>query len=59
MNIISKKIVKKVIDYIEKQRSQCICVNDTTLTPDNYDNMIKDIINAFEKIMPEKSSFER
>lgn len=50
------------ISYIEKyiklQKGKMICINDNTLTDIQFENYKNRIIKAFQKILPEKSSFE-
>ena len=50
---------KKLLEYITKQKGKSVCINDGDLTGDSYEQFIKEIIDAFEKIVPEKSSFEK
>lgn len=49
---------KKIINHIIKQKSNVICLNDTQIDI-NFEKTKKEINSAFEKILPEKSSFEK
>lgn len=48
---------KDVINAIEKRKYKIICLNDATVNLD-FENIKDNVNNAFEKIFPEKSSFE-
>lgn len=50
---------KKIINTIVKQKKNIISINDGPMSEDEYNNLIADLKNAFEKIVPEKSSFEK
>lgn len=50
--------VYEVADAIQNQRYKMVTVNDGDMTENEYLNSKEIIINAFEKILPEKSSFE-
>ena len=48
----------EIIDYIEKQKGKCICINDTD--PDiDFEKCKQEINNAFNKILSKKSKFEK
>ena len=51
------------VDYasniIKKQKYPLICLNDTESSDSEFECAKKEIIEAFEQIFPEKSSFER
>lgn len=49
---------KKIIDSIVKQKYKMICLNDNSEIND-FEKTKKEIIAAFEKILPDKSSFEK
>lgn len=44
--------------YIKQQKGKMICINDCTLINDKFIDYKVRIIEAFKKILPEKSSFE-
>ena len=48
---------KQAVKAIYKQRYTLICLNDNVHIR-NYDRVMRDLRNAFEHILPEKSSFE-
>lgn len=48
----------KAIEAIRKGRYQLICVNDTIYTS-NFEEKKQEVIEAFEQLLPEKSSFEK
>ena len=48
----------KLIKHILSQKSKAICINDTSDDID-FEKSKEEIISAFEKILPEKSSFEK
>ncbi len=48
---------KKAIKAINDQSYKLVCINDNQHIR-NYEKVMSDIENAFEKILPEKSSFE-
>lgn len=49
---------KKIINSIVNQKYKMICINDSSSNFD-FDKAKEEIISAFEKILPEKSSFEK
>ena len=50
--------VEYACELIEKQKYKTICLNDSD-TENNFEETKQKIINSFEKILPEKSSFEK
>ena len=48
----------EIISYIEEQKGSCICINDTDPNID-FEKCKKEINNAFDKILKDKSSFEK
>ena len=48
----------KAIDAIEHQRYKLICLNDNVHIR-NYEQVMSRIAAAFDRILPEKSSFEK
>ncbi len=54
-----ENILSKIVQYIENQKGKEICINDTETTNEQFEQGIKKIINSFEKILPDKSSFEK
>ena len=48
---------KMAIKAIEEQRYKLVCINDNAHIR-NYEKVMKDLENAFESILPEKSNFE-
>ena len=49
---------QKVFNKIKKQKLKMICVNDM-VSKENYERVKNELIEAFETILPEKSSFEK
>ena len=49
---------QKAIEAIKKQKYKMICLNDVTSDFD-FDKAKNELIDAFESILPEKSSFEK
>lgn len=50
--------IEPAVEAIQNHRYQMICLNDTNATTD-WERKKADIIQAFEDILPQKSSFER
>lgn len=48
----------KIVEAIEKQKKKVICINDTGAAVDE-DCVRKQLVNSFEKILGETSSFEK
>jgi len=48
----------RICDEIEKQKRKFICVNDSN-SDENFEVAQKRIIESFEKLLPEKSKFEK
>ncbi len=49
---------KEILKYITHQKGKIICINDSDLTGERYEMFVPKIMESFEKIMPEKSSYE-
>jgi len=49
---------KKIIDSIIKKKYKMICINDSSENFE-FEKAKSELINAFEKILPEKSNFEK
>ena len=49
----------KAAKYIRMQKAKMVCINDGRLTEDEFEQSKKNIIEAFESVFPEKSSFEK
>lgn len=49
---------KKLCQFISRQKNSVICINDT-YHGNQYEQVKKELKDAFEKILPEVSSFER
>ena len=47
-----------IFDVIDKQKTNMICINDSDLSID-YEKVIKELAEHFDKILPNKSTFER
>lgn len=54
-----KENCKKLIKYIRKQKGKCVCINDGETTPEEFEDCMVEIKNEFDKILPEKCSFEK
>jgi hypothetical protein len=53
-----KDNIKRAVKYITKQKGKFICVNDNDLNPGDFEKYKTEIIKSFDKILPEKSTFE-
>lgn len=49
---------EQVYTYIKNQKRSMVCINDNVVNG-NYEMIRKELISAFETILPEKSSFEQ
>ena len=56
-SVSSKSVVSEVGKSILKQNYKMICINDT-FKDDDFDQAKHELIEYFQKILPEKSSFE-
>lgn len=54
-----KKIDDEIITTVENKKFKIVCINDFDCNNDEFIEQKKKITNAFEKIFPEKSSFEK
>lgn len=54
-----EKLKGKIIKCIKKQKVNIIAINDGPMSDKEYSDLIKDLKDAFEKILPERSSFEK
>lgn len=50
---------KEVADTIKNKKIKCIAINDCQLTGNKSKQCLESIVSAFEKILPDKSSFEK
>ncbi len=57
-SVIFRNNIKKVADLIRKQKYRMICINDGDIDYSEFEIAKKEIIIAFNEILPEKSSFE-
>ena len=48
---------RELYDTIRNQKKRMICINDTC-TQEEFEEAKPKVIECFEKILPEKSSFE-
>lgn len=54
-----KTTKSKIIKYITKQKGKMIAINDGEMSDIEFDSLVEDLKNSFEKILPNKSSFEK
>lgn len=54
-NLNDAKVISK---FIEKQKNKMICINDAVINEKDFETIKYILINSFNKILPEKSSFE-
>ena len=54
-----KEIDNEILDSIQRQKYKIVCVNDFQCSNDDYIIKKRNLNNAFEKILPEKCSFEK
>ncbi len=50
--------VKDVYGYLVKQKGKMICINDGKMTDSEFEENKRLVLEAFDKILPEKSEFE-
>ena len=48
----------EICSYIRKRKGRMICINDGAMTDSEFEENKRDIIDAFESILPERSGFE-
>lgn len=58
MQLDSANDCSKICDYIKKKKGKMICINDSSMTDEEFEKYKHDIISAFETILPDKSDFE-
>lgn len=54
-----ENVKPKVIKYITKQQGKMISINDGKMSEDEFENILMELKQSFEKILPERSSFEK
>lgn len=60
LEIKDNKSIKNILLHIEKQKEKIICINDNDINGKvDFEVAKKKINKAFEKILPEKSTYER
>lgn len=52
------KLKKQIINAIIKQKYKMIAINDGPMSDEEYKDLLSDLRNSFEKILPKKSSYE-
>ncbi len=52
-------IQKEILHYITNQKGHMIAINDGPMSDEEFDNLIINLKQVFEYIMPTKSSFEK
>lgn len=57
MFVLSDESVDEVCSVVEQQKFQSACINDGDVT--DFDNVCTKLSDVFEKILPQKSSFEK
>lgn len=55
---IKDSLFDEMLDSIEKSRYKLICINDTVNTSD-FEKQKQQVIDSFEKLLPQKSAFEK
>jgi hypothetical protein len=53
------KVKNEIIKYIKKQKGCMISINDGPMSNQEFNELLKDLQISFEKILPERSSFEK
>lgn len=59
LTINYEKTLSEALEYIAKQKGKVICINDGEIDLTQREEAIKKTKIAFEKLFPEKSSFEK
>lgn len=54
-----RNCIDEICSFIEKQKGKMVCINDGEMTNDKFEKNKIRIIESFEKILPDKSKFER
>lgn len=49
----------EMLNYIVKQKGKMIAINDGPMSDEEFKNLVNELKNNFEKILPEKCSFEK
>lgn len=53
------EIKNELIDYIKKQKGKMVAINDGPMSDKEFNDLVKELDGTFNKILPEKSSFEK
>lgn len=53
-----KNTKQSILKSIEKKKYSILAINDGPMSDEEFEKLIADLKNSFEKILPEKSSFE-
>ena len=51
--------ISQICDIIRRQSSPQLCLNDKAISASKLEECIREVSNVFEKLLPEKSSFEK
>lgn len=54
-----QNLKNEIMKYITKQKGHMIAINDGPMSDQEFEQLILDLKECFEKIMPKKSSFEK
>mgnify|MGYP004458936169 FL=1 len=52
-------IKEELLNAIQKQKYNMIAINDGPMNDNEFENLLKDLKESFNKILPEKSTFEK
>ena len=52
-------VKKELINYIKKQKGKMVAINDGEMTEKEYDQLKTELTEAFDRILPNKSKFEK
>ena len=55
---VNESYFQDLLKDIPSKKHNMICINDTAQT-DDFDKKVQDVKNAFQKLLPEKSSYEK
>lgn len=56
--VVDKNNINEIVKYIKNSNGKMICINDEEMSEETFIFLKKEIIKAFEYILPDKSSYE-
>jgi len=54
-----KNALQQALEYVTKRKGKLVCINDHVMTDDEFEKTKNSVNSALDKILPDKSKFEK